>query len=84
MTIKDPSLQDALLDLMKTIDEREAEVLVLHFFEGLEYSEISKDMGFSRSRAHQIAQDALRKLRYPTRVAKIRDFAQGFKNPSAI
>ncbi len=64
-------LQEAIQDALYTLNEREREVLILHFgLEGEEpqtFETISHRFGLSRERIRQIEMKALKKLRHPTR-----------------
>lgn len=71
-------LKDNIEEVLKTLSEREAKVLVMRF--GLEgdsaktLEEVGKEFGVTRERIRQIEAKALRKLRHPTRRLKLRDY----------
>lgn len=73
------SRSEALMEVLGTLDEREREVLMLRygFKNGREYTleDIGFMFGVTRERIRQIEQKALRKLRTPSRAAKLRSFA---------
>jgi RNA polymerase primary sigma factor len=74
-------LKDRLQDVLKTLTEREQEVLTLRF--GLQdgYSrtleEVGKRFSVTRERIRQIEAKALRKMRHPTRIRKLQGFLEG-------
>ena len=76
--VLDKQVKGALEEVIKTLTEREAEVLRLRF--GFEdgilhgYTEIARMYGLSKERIRQIESKAIRKLRHPSRAVKIRDF----------
>ncbi|MCL1803554.1 MAG: RNA polymerase sigma factor RpoD [Eubacteriaceae bacterium] len=71
-------LREQLLDVLKTLTERESRVLILRF--GLEdgrprtLEEVGEIFKVTRERIRQIEAKALRKLRHPTRSKKLKDF----------
>lgn len=71
-------LRSQLFEVLKTLTEREARVLILRF--GLEdgrprtLEEVGDIFCVTRERIRQIEAKALRKLRHPTRSKKLRDF----------
>jgi len=71
-------LREQLLDVLKTLTERESKVLILRF--GLEdgrprtLEEVGEIFKVTRERIRQIEAKALRKLRHPTRSKKLKDF----------
>ena len=71
-------LNEALLEVMDTLTEREQRVLKLRF--GLEdgrtrtLEEVGKEFNVTRERIRQIEAKALRKLRHPSRSKRLRDF----------
>jgi len=73
-------LREQVIDVLDTLNEREARVLELRF--GLEdgrsrtLEEVGKDFGVTRERIRQIEAKALRKLRHPNRSKKLRDFLE--------
>lgn len=71
-------LRAQLFEVLKTLTDREARVLILRF--GLEdgrprtLEEVGDTFHVTRERIRQIEAKALRKLRHPTRSKKLRDF----------
>ena len=71
-------LREQLEEVMNTLTPREAKVLKLRF--GLEdgkartLEEVGKEFDVTRERIRQIEAKALRKLRYPSRSKKLRDY----------
>jgi len=76
----DQLLKEHLAEVLGELSERESRVLRLRF--GLEdgqshtLEEVGKEFGITRERIRQIEAKALRKLRYPTRSKKIKDFME--------
>ena len=73
-------LREQVVDVLDTLNDREARVLELRF--GLEdgksrtLEEVGRDFGVTRERIRQIEAKALRKLRHPNRSKKLRDFLE--------
>ena len=73
-------LKEQVDEVLHTLTEREARVLVLRF--GLEdgrsrtLEEVGREFGVTRERIRQIEAKALRKLRHPSRSRKLRDFLE--------
>ena len=71
-------LAEALSEILKTLTEREADVLRLRFgmYDGKTHTleEVGQIFGVTRERIRQIENKAIRKLRHPSRAKKIRDF----------
>jgi len=73
-------LREQVIDVLDTLNDREARVLELRF--GLEdgrsrtLEEVGKDFGVTRERIRQIEAKALRKLRHPNRSKKIERFSR--------
>ncbi len=71
-------LAEALSEILKTLTEREADVLRLRFgmYDGKTHTleEVGQIFGVTRGRIRQIENKAIRKLRHPSRAKKIRDF----------
>ncbi len=71
-------LKEQLDEVLKTLTQREAKVLMLRF--GLEgghphtLEEVGKEFDVTRERIRQIEAKALRKLRHPSRSKKLKDF----------
>lgn len=76
--VEKKELCDALKNVMETLSEREALVIKMRY--GIGYSncmtleEIGKSMNVTRERIRQIEGRALKKLRHPTRLKKLKDF----------
>ena len=71
-------LAEALKEILKTLTDREADVLRLRFgmYDGKTHTleEVGQIFGVTRERIRQIENKAIRKLRHPSRAKKIRDF----------
>ncbi|MBE6928544.1 MAG: RNA polymerase sigma factor RpoD [Ruminococcaceae bacterium] len=71
-------LAEALSEILKTLTDREADVLRLRFgmYDGKTHTleEVGQIFGVTRERIRQIENKAIRKLRHPSRAKKIRDF----------
>lgn len=73
-------LQEQIQEVMRTLTERERQVLRLRF--GLEdgqartLEEVGRSFQVTRERIRQIEAKALRKLRHPSRSRKLRDYLQ--------
>lgn len=71
-------LKEQLNEVLSTLTDREAKVLRLRF--GLEdgrsrtLEEVGKEFDVTRERIRQIEAKALRKLRHPSRIKKVKDF----------
>lgn len=71
-------LKDHLNEILATLSEREAKVLIFRF--GLEggdpktLEDVGKVFGVTRERIRQIEAKALRKLRHPSRRRKLQDY----------
>ncbi len=71
-------LKEQLVEVLKTLQPREAKVLKLRF--GLEdgrqrtLEEVGKEFDVTRERIRQIEAKALRKLRHPSRSKRLKDF----------
>ncbi len=76
----DVLLHDQLMEVIKSLTEREQKVILLRF--GLEDSkprtleEVGKVFGITRERIRQIEAKALRKLRNPSKVKRLKDFLE--------
>ncbi len=74
-------LKDRLQDVLKTLTEREQEVLTLRFGLADGYSRTLEEVGrkfqVTRERIRQIEAKALRKMRHPTRIRKLEGFLDG-------
>lgn len=71
-------LAEALSEILKTLTQREADVLRLRFgmYDGKTHTleEVGQIFGVTRERIRQIENKAIRKLRHPSRAKKIKDF----------
>ncbi|MDR2487475.1 MAG: RNA polymerase sigma factor RpoD [Clostridiales Family XIII bacterium] len=73
-------LKEQLIDVLKTLTEREQKVLILRF--GLDdgrartLEEVGKKFDVTRERIRQIEAKALRKLRHPSRSKKLKDYLE--------
>ena len=71
-------MKDELDDLLSTLSEREKLVLKLRFGLGDGRSrtleEVGQQVGVTRERVRQIEARAIRKLRRPSRMKKLREF----------
>ena len=71
-------LAEALKEILDTLTEREADVLRMRFgmYDGRTHTleEVGQNFGVTRERIRQIENKAIRKLRYPSRAKKIKDF----------
>ena len=73
----DVLLHDQLMEVIKSLTEREQKVILLRF--GLEdgkprtLEEVGKVFGITRERIRQIEAKALRKLRNPSKVKRLKD-----------
>lgn len=73
-------LKEQLLEVLSTLTDREAKVLIMRF--GLEdgrprtLEEVGKEFDVTRERIRQIEAKALRKLRHPSRSNKLKDYLE--------
>lgn len=76
----DVLLHDQLMEVIKSLTEREQKVIILRF--GLEdgkprtLEEVGKVFGITRERIRQIEAKSLRKLRNPSRSKRLKDFLE--------
>lgn len=76
----DVLLHDQLMEVIKSLTEREQKVILLRF--GLEdgkprtLEEVGKVFGITRERIRQIEAKSLRKLRNPSRAKRLKDFLE--------
>ena len=76
----DVLLHDQLMEVIKSLTEREQKVILLRF--GLEdgkprtLEEVGKVFGITRERIRQIEVKSLRKLRNPSKVRRLKDFLE--------
>jgi RNA polymerase sigma factor, sigma-70 family len=76
----DVLLHDQLMDVLKSLTEREQKVILLRF--GLEdgkprtLEEVGKVFGITRERIRQIEAKSLRKLRNPSKSKRLKDFLE--------
>ena len=59
-------------DAVNTLTEREQHALEYYYRDGLTYEKTATELGLSSSRTHEIVGQALRKLRHPSRLSKMR------------
>ncbi len=75
------SLDEALMQALDELNEREREVMRLRFglgnSEARTLEEVGKEFGVTRERIRQIEAKTLQKLRQPQRSQKLRDFLEG-------
>jgi RNA polymerase sigma factor (sigma-70 family) len=57
------AMRDAVKAALLRITERQRQVLVLHYLEGFQKSEVADTLGIDRSRVTQLIQQGLRNLR---------------------
>ena len=73
-------LKDRLREVLRTLSEREQEVLNLRFglVEGYSHTleEVGRKFHVTRERIRQIEAKALRKMRHPTRLRKLEGFLE--------
>ncbi len=71
-------LSEALSEILRTLTDREADVLRMRFgmYDGRTHTleEVGQIFGVTRERIRQIENKAIRKLRHPSRAKKIKDF----------
>jgi RNA polymerase primary sigma factor len=71
-------LKEHVREILKTLTPREEKVIKMRYgidvASGYTLEEIGKDFGVTRERVRQIEVKALRKLRHPTRSAKLKSF----------
>ena len=71
-------LAEALAEILKTLTDREADVLKMRFgmYDGRTHTleEVGQTFGVTRERIRQIENKAIRKLRHPSRAKRIKDF----------
>jgi len=65
-----------LMKQLKTLTEREQQVIEYRFFDGMSLREAGKLMGCTRERIRQIEAKAFRKLRTPARIRKLECFLE--------
>ncbi len=73
------ALRDEVRDLLYTLDNREADIIRLYFgLSGLSWTlqAIAHKYGLTRERVRQIKENALRKLRHPSRRRKLISYAE--------
>ena len=57
------SLQDKIVELLNALPERQKEVIYLHYFENMDYTQIAEVMGIRYQSVLNLTQKALQKLR---------------------
>lgn len=66
-------INEKLSGVIKTLPHRHQRVINMRYFENATYDKISKELKISKARAAQIENEALRKLRHPTRARRLKD-----------
>jgi len=81
--ITDPMPQEDLADVKRIIAEfidaltkREVMVIRMRFWDELTFAECAEKLGVTRERVRQIELKAMRKLRYPSTTAALRQYSQ--------
>lgn len=64
------SMRSILKDALRRVTERQRQVLILHYLEGFQKSEVAETLGIDRSRVTQLIQQGLRNLRIQLDSAK--------------
>ena len=81
-------LAEALSEILGTLTDREADVLRMRFgmYDGRTHTleEVGQIFGVTRERIRQIENNAIRKLRHPSRAKKIKDFYCCFYQKSCL
>lgn len=72
----DVFLSELVSDLLDALSPTEKDVILKRFYNGMTLSEIGGELGVSRQRIKQIENQALRKLRHPTRSRQMRDYLE--------
>ncbi len=72
LTLVPSDIKSTMLKAIETLTDKEQEVLKKRFYEGMKYSEISKEYNVSGERIRQIESKALRKLRDPHTLSYIK------------
>ena len=74
-------LRQDLVKILQTLKPREAKVLMMRFglIDGLEHTleEIGIEFAITRERVRQIETKALKKMRLPNNINKLRDYIEG-------
>lgn len=77
-TVSNNDLKEHVREILKTLTPREEKVIKMRYgidvASGYTLEEIGKDFGVTRERVRQIEIKALRKLRHPSRSAKLKSF----------
>jgi len=71
---KQNELSKRIIAALKTLSDREREVIVMRYFEGLIYEDIARRKGLTRERVRQIEANAIRKLQSPWRARRLVEF----------
>lgn len=72
ITYIEEHFDENVVELLKTITEREARIIKARFIDGYTLEAVGMQEGVTRDRIRQIEQKALRKLRHPSRLAIMR------------
>ena len=67
-------LKISIEDVLKTIPERERDVIKMRCIHEIERIEVAKIYKVTKERIRQIEAKALRRLRHPTRARKLKDY----------
>ena len=67
-------LKRAIAKGMSDLSDREKQILKLRFWEDMTYEEVASELGVTRERIRQIEARALRQLKHPTRLDRLRPF----------
>jgi DNA-directed RNA polymerase sigma subunit (sigma70/sigma32) len=68
-------LAEAVASVFGMLPRQQAYLLREHFYGGRDLKNIGKELGFSRERARQLKEDALKKIRLSEFFAGLREFA---------
>lgn len=68
-----------LANMIKSLPEKEAKVVLLRYFYGWTFTKISEYFNWSKSNAPIVHHKALRRLRHPSRMVLLYDYADMFR-----
>lgn len=80
--VESVAMNESVKDAIRRLTERQQQVLVLYFLEGLAKSEIADILGVGRSRVTQLVQQGLRNLRIELGLDQIEDADQLLPDPA--